>query len=805
MNKLQVMRLYVILSLLSVVVMGRLAAWLNPADPSPDAVEITVLVIGSLLLAATFLWKSVKNQPDPWLFGYLWFISAAAFTSLMQYHYDSLLLITILMMYFVVSQIISSLRQLRIYMAAILLQLILFSLFTGDLKKTLFAFVIFLTASVIIYLSTGKRLQLIKKYQETEHALRAMIVEKNLYERAVRDVGTGVVIADALAPNCPVIYVNNAFTTITGYPINEVIGRNCNFLQGKNTDKEQIVEIRDALKEHSRIQLEILNYRKNHEPFWNELVISPLKDDEGTTTHFIGLQTDVTERKYLMQSEQESRDILERVLEYLKDAVILLRPEQLHLHPVMMNDAARSLFTAGDDSFLSQLDSYRELIFNTMSGDEAIEQEMQLLVNENPLYYRVVISRLDELVMLTFTDISAHKESERQLLLNKDALERTNRMKDEFLAMISHELRTPLNSILGIAQLQEEEALTSEEIGILRHASEHLLALIERILDYSAMENDNLHVEKFPFNLQELVKAVYGKYVRPMEKKSLDYRLNSAELPNIQVVGDYRRMMQIVATLLDNAVKFTPDGEVELSAAVRPHRDSDKLWLLIKVQDTGIGIPEASAEDIFQPFFQVDPSSTREYGGLGIGLAFSRKLTEMLGGTISYQSIQGEGTTFMLKLPIIMTAPEDWKERLNRKLRILLAEDNVDNQNLFLAFMKRQDCVIDVAVNGIEAVKAFTEERYDIVFMDIQMPLMDGYEATRHIRTWENEEGMQPTTIIALTAHAFEEHRRACQEAGCTDFLEKPIFREQLFQIIKRYESSELPRIGDERDGRTAD
>lgn len=797
MNKLKVLRLYLILSLIAVVVMGRLAAWMNPSDPSPDAIEVIVLVIGSVMLGATFLWEKIKKNPDPWLFTYLWFISAAAFTSLMQQHYESMLLITILMMYFVVSQVISSLKQLRIYMIAILLELVIFLFFTGDIKQTLFAFTIFLTASVIIYLSTGKRLLLIKKYQETEEALCNMVAEKNLYERAVRDVGTGVVIADALAPNCPVIYVNTAFTTITGYTMEEVIGRNCNFLQGKDTEKEHIERIRAALKQQSRIQLEILNYRKNHEPFWNELVISPLHDEDGITTHFIGLQTDITHRQQLMQSEQQSRDILEKVLQYLKDAVIVMRPEQSHLHPVMMNDAARPLFASLEHSVLPQLDVYKELIFSTLSGSQPIEQEIQLHVNEATRYYRFVISRLDELVMLTFTDITAHKENECQLLLNKEILERTNQSKDQFLALISHELRTPLNSILGITQLQEEEeVLTAEEIGILRNSSEHLLVLVERILDYSAMESGELHVQKLQFNLQETVLELYEKYRRRIEAKPLAFFLKAELLPNVPVIGDTRRVLQIVDTLLDNAVKFTSHGQIEIFAAVRPHRESDKLWFIVEVKDTGMGIPEEVADDIFKPFFQLDPSFTRKYGGLGIGLAFSRKLTETLGGAISYQSQLGKGTTFRVKLPLALISPEELNLFSDRTLNILLVEDNIDNQNLVLAFLKKVDCTIDIAVNGRDAVRVYTEGFYDMVFMDIQMPVMDGYEATRQIRSWESNEGLQPTVIIALTAHAFEEHRRACYEAGCTDFLEKPIFRDQLFQMIQRYGFGDVNGIG---------
>lgn len=786
MNQLTMMRLYVGLSLLCILVMGRLANWMNPADPSFDSVEVTVLLIGTILLVSTYLSKKVKAKADGILFAYLWFISAAAFISLMQYHYDSMLLITILMMYFVVSQTISSLRRLRIYMVLILLELVLFLFFTGDLKKTSFALVIFLTASVIIYLSTGKRLQIIKEYQETEKILRETVAEKNLYERAVLDVGTGVIIAEAVSHH-PIIYTNQAFTQITGYSMEEVLGRNCNFLQGKETRHEHIQSIRDALTQQTRIQLEILNYRKNHEPFWNELVITPLKDDNGVVTHYIGIQTDVTERKQLMLSEQKSRAMLEQVLRYLKDAVMVLRAEQFQLVPVMMNEAAREIVSLLEHSSIPQLDTYKKLIFSILSGNEAVEREMEFKIGEGMRSFRVVISRLDDMAMLTFTDITAHKESERQLLLNKEALERTNHAKDQFLAMISHEFRTPLNAILGIVQLQEDDKLSQDELGTLQHSSEHLLFLIERVLDYSAMENGKVHVVQRPFHLKELVMTLVEKYKENIENKSLEFHIKADQIPDVHIIGDSHRTLQIVRTLLDNAVKFTPKGYVELSAVVRPHLEKGKLLLMIRIRDTGIGIPEDAGDDIFKPFFQVDPSSTRKYGGLGIGLAFSRKLSEILGGAISYESKAGVGTTFNLRLPFSLSSPEDLSLLPGGQLRLLLAEDNIDNRNLFLAFVKKMGCSVDVAENGIEAVRMFSESYYNMVFMDIQMPMMDGYEATRRIREWEAKEQLMPTPIIALTAHAFEEHRIASAEAGCTDFLEKPVFIDPLFQMIRRY------------------
>lgn len=791
MNQLKMLRLYTGLSLICILVMGRLAHWMNPADPSPDAVEVTVLIIGTLLMAGSFLSKRIKAASEPLLFAYLWFISSAAFISLMQYHYDSMLLITILMMYFVISQTITSLGRLRVYMALILSELILFLFFTGDPKQTSFAIMLFLVASIAIYLSTGKRLQLIKEYQETEIALRHSVAEKNLYERAVHDVGTGVIIAEAL-PHRPIIYVNQAFTQITGYTLEEVLGRNCNFLQGKDTSLEHIADIRNALNQHSRVQLEILNYRKNHEPFWNELVITPLKDEGGKVTHFIGIQTDVTERQQLMQSEQQARTMLEQVLRSLKDAVMVLRTEQLELQPVMMNEAAREIYENVDRSFISHLDAYKEIILGIMSGDHAKELEVELQINEEKRSYRIVISRLKELVMLTLTNITAQKDNERQLLLNKEVLESTNDAKDQFLALISHEFRTPLNSILGIVQLQDENGLGREEVQTLRHSSEHLLFLIERVLDYSAMENGEVHIEERPFNLHELIITLSEKYRENMKHKSLEFHLKTGLLPNVPVIGDSRRAVQIIRTLLDNAVKFTPQGSVEISVVVRPLREPSKVLLMIRITDTGIGIPEEAAEEIFQPFFQIDPSSTRKYGGLGIGLAYSRKLTELLGGRISYQSKPGEGTSFEVRLPLKLESAEDSTALFGRNLRLLLAEDNIDNQNLFLAFMRKNNCSVDVAVNGAEAVKMFTEGYYHIVFMDIQMPVMDGYEATRAIRNWEADEQLKPTPVIALTAHAFEEHRRASSEAGCTDFLEKPIFIEPLFQMIRRYGEEEL-------------
>ena len=404
-------------------------------------------------------------------------------------------------------------------------------------------------------------------------------------------------------------------------------------------------------------------------------------------------------------------------------------------------------------------------------------------------------------------DVTEQKRVELELNEARAVAESASQTKSDFLASMSHEIRTPMNAIMGIADLLAQTQLSATQdkyVQIFRRAGENLLNLINDILDLSKVEASQLELERTGFSLKEQTEIAIEMVAARAHEKGLILSCDiAADVPD-SVIGDPTRLRQVLMNLLGNAIKFTSSGTVSLQ--VEP--DCDPLSptsLRFSVQDTGIGIPDEKLARVFERFTQADSSTTRRFGGSGLGLTISKRLVELMGGRIWVNSKVAMGSTFSFALPLEVETGGPRADAITEgasselplaPLRILLTEDSPDNCTITLAYLEGTPYTVEVADNGASACEMFRAATYDLVLMDRQMPIMDGLEATRIIRAWEDLNGRNPTPIIALTASALKGDREMCMAAGCTAFLTKPIRQAVLLQAIREHTTNVAVALG---------
>lgn len=666
-----------------------------------------------------------------------------------------------------------------------------------------------------------------QRREVSEEVLRRSEEKFRLLVEAVKDYAIHMLDRDG-----HVTTWNSGAENITGYTSNEVIGKHFSlFFTPEDLAADMPSRELEVARTVGRYESDCRRLRKDGTTFWANVIISALYSQDGQITGFSKVVRDITERKNAQEQLRAlnldlERRVVERTQEmHARETQLRLITDSLPILIAQLDSDECILFA--NKSFCDLLKrSFSEIkgqSFKSLLGEERYSANAQylkkVLKGETTTYERVVeINGRMETIQITLvpemdttgkvlrfvlvaSNVTQFKEIEDQLKSAKFHADSANAAKSAFLANMSHEIRTPLGAILGFSELILNPEMSTadriESVDVIKRNGELLSNIINDILDLSKVEAGKLEIEKVDVSLDEVMSEIKSLLSLRASDKGIKLVVTSEGTLPQTIRTDPLRLRQILLNVVGNAVKFTQQGMVEVKIRLVPGKDN-RSTLAFVVIDTGVGISPDQLDKLFTPFSQADASTTRQYGGTGLGLVLSKKLANSLGGDVRLlESAPGKGSTFEITLDpghvervlfdnftphlSAKNSKVDDAVRLD-KLKILLVDDCLDNQVLVCHYLRRAGATVDTASNGREGVGKALKDDYELVLMDIQMPIMDGYEAMRELKNKKYEK-----PVIALTAHAMTEERRRCLDFGFADHVSKPINRQLLLQIISRF------------------
>ncbi|RKE04694.1 PAS domain S-box protein [Marinifilum flexuosum] len=612
------------------------------------------------------------------------------------------------------------------------------------------------------------------------------------------------------------MYLNPAWTKMTGFDLLSSIGTNV--YEFVHPDDIELCRLKlKYLLEHKEKtnHFEVRFVTKSGSYKWCEIEERLIIGEDGKATGLSGFIKDISQRKSLEEEKNETDEKFRMIFEKSSVAYLIIKESRFldcnqacldlfgvkyrsnfigkfvkDFSPEFQADGSRSSDKAMDFIYQAREKGFNKFDWIHMKED-GMEFPVEVILNPVQLAE-------GNIHFVALNDLSERKRVESELIAAKEKAEGATKAKAQFLSTMSHEIRTPMNAVIGVTHLLSENDPREDQLSnlnILKLSADNLMTLINDILDFSKIEAGKIELEKIDFNFRNFISNVTAGFFMKAKEKDLEFIVEIDPKIPAHLTGDPTRLSQIITNLCCNAIKFTDEGRVLLKADFKGGSD-DKVNIQFEINDTGIGIPADKKDQIFESFSQADSNTTRLYGGTGLGLAITGKLIELMQGSIDVESEAGKGTSFFVNVSLKISLKSQPKlsfsdrhftgcEKL-KGMHVLVAEDNPMNVLIIKQFLKKWDVTYDIAKNGKIAFEKVQEADYDMVLMDLQMPEMDGYDASENIRKLEGEK-YQELPIIAVTASAFNEIRAKVMSAGMTDFVTKPINPEELYVKLEKY------------------